>query len=243
MPPLTLWFLQASRSIRIAWLLEELNLEYNVKFFDRVNNKAPPEYKAGCGNPLGKAPTLQDGPLTIYESGAITEYVLKNFSYLRYSVGTNWADLVIRYLCEKYDKQGRLLPSENIERRIKVLQWVHAAEATFLLHGLAITYCRWNIPEPLKSDGTLAKMEEGYAVNVQNGLDWLETELSLSQGRFLCGEEVTAADTMMQLSVDFILKNNLGTQGRQWLNIEEWLRKCENCEGYKRAVEKTGHKV
>jgi glutathione S-transferase len=74
MSPITLWFLQASRSIRIAWLLEELHLDYDVKFFDRMKNmKAPPEFKESCGSPLGKAPTLKDGDLIIYESGAITE--------------------------------------------------------------------------------------------------------------------------------------------------------------------------
>lgn len=73
MPEITLWFLQASRSIRTAWLLEELGLDYTLKFADRINQKAPPEFKASSGNPLGKFPTLKDGTLTIYESGAINE--------------------------------------------------------------------------------------------------------------------------------------------------------------------------
>lgn len=73
MPEITLWFLQASRCIRTAWLLEELGIDYNIKFSERVNQKAPPEFKAGSLNPLGKFPTIQDGSLTIYESGAINE--------------------------------------------------------------------------------------------------------------------------------------------------------------------------
>jgi glutathione S-transferase len=73
MPNITLYFLQASRSIRIAWLLEELGLPYEVKFWDRDDNKAPLEFKEQCGHPLGKAPTLRDGDITIYESGAIAE--------------------------------------------------------------------------------------------------------------------------------------------------------------------------
>lgn len=75
MPPITLYFLQASRSIRTAWLLEELGLDYEVKFSDRVNQKAPEEFKLASGNPLGKFPTIKDGNLTIGESGAISEYV------------------------------------------------------------------------------------------------------------------------------------------------------------------------
>lgn len=73
MPPITLYFLQASRSIRIAWLLEELGLPYESKFYWREANKAPAAYKEECGSPLGKAPTLRDGDTVVYESGAIVE--------------------------------------------------------------------------------------------------------------------------------------------------------------------------
>ena len=83
------------------------------------------------------------------------------------------------------------------------------------------------------------------AANVQKDLSFLETELSLSSvsGKFLCGDHVTAADVMMQFSVDFILARELGTQGKQWPNINRWLEACGKEEGYRRAVEKTGHKL
>lgn len=74
-PQITLYFLQASRSIRIAWLLEELSLPYKPIFFPRENNKAPREFKEKSGNALGKAPALKDGDVVVMESGAITEYV------------------------------------------------------------------------------------------------------------------------------------------------------------------------
>jgi glutathione S-transferase len=73
MPPITLWFLQASRCIRTAWLLEELGLDYDVKFSNRENRVAPPAFKKQAGG-LGKFPTLQDGDLWLYESGNIAEY-------------------------------------------------------------------------------------------------------------------------------------------------------------------------
>lgn len=72
-PKITVYFLQASRSIRTVWLLEELGLPYKIEFADRVNQKAPQEFKDRSGNPLGKFPTLVDGDLTIWESGNITE--------------------------------------------------------------------------------------------------------------------------------------------------------------------------
>ena len=76
MPDLTLYFLQASRSIRTAWLLEELGLDYKLETYDREDTGlAPARFKQSCGTALGKAPVLKDGNLTLQESGAITEYV------------------------------------------------------------------------------------------------------------------------------------------------------------------------
>ena len=76
MPDLTLYFLQASRSIRIAWLLEELGLEYKLETYDREETGlAPAAFKNSCRTALGKAPVLKDSKLTLQESGAITEYI------------------------------------------------------------------------------------------------------------------------------------------------------------------------
>lgn len=75
-PDLTLYFLQASRSIRVAWLLEELKLPYKNVFYPREKNKAPASFKGDSGNTLAKAPALKDGDLLLAESGAITECVV-----------------------------------------------------------------------------------------------------------------------------------------------------------------------
>ena len=72
-PNITLYFLQASRSIRTAWQLEELGLEYKVEFSDRENQKAPQQFKDSSGDGLGKFPVLKDGDLVVGESGAIAE--------------------------------------------------------------------------------------------------------------------------------------------------------------------------
>ena len=82
MSDLTLYFLQASRSIRIAWLLEELGLDYKLETYDREETGlAPARFKQSCGTGLGKAPVLKDGRLTLQESGAITEYVCPSSAF------------------------------------------------------------------------------------------------------------------------------------------------------------------
>ncbi|TKX27616.1 glutathione S-transferase-like protein 1 [Elsinoe australis] len=210
---ITLFFLQASRCIRTAWQLEELGLDYEVEFSERVNKVAPPEFKKKAGD-LGKFPTLVDNGLSIYESGAIAEY-----------------------LEEKYDKSNKLLPKDD-EQRYKALRWVHAAEATYALHALPVLYVRW-----FSGDHTEAQqMIEGrMAANIQKDLDLLESELSKSKGKFLLGDSVSVADCMMQFSASFILARELGTEGKQWPKIKEWMAACENTDTYKAAVKKTGY--
>jgi glutathione S-transferase len=74
---ITLYFLGASRAIRIAWLLEELSLPYKLVSSPRASNGlAPPEFKAKIPTKLGKSPVIQDGnSIVIQESSAIAEYV------------------------------------------------------------------------------------------------------------------------------------------------------------------------
>lgn len=75
MPPITLYFLQSSRAIRTAFLLEELNIDYEVKYFDReANGDTPANYRQAV--PVGRSPAIKDGDLTIVESLAIAEYPL-----------------------------------------------------------------------------------------------------------------------------------------------------------------------
>lgn len=217
-PELKLYFLQASRSIRTAWLLEALNLPYDVEFSDRVDNKAPPEFKKASGNPLGKFPTLWDGDLLMYESGSIAEYI-----------------------CETYDPVGRMLPKSQPERWRTQL-WIQSAEGTFLLHALAITYARWNLPEGL-SDEQKDAMEKGMSVNVQNDLQWLDDELSKENTGWLVGKHCTAADIMVHFSVQFIFARQLGVRGcdDKWKAVRAWQERCENESAYKKAVERTNY--
>ena len=69
-------FAPNSRAGRIIWLLEELELPYEV------NNMAfhPKDLKSDehrSRHPLGRVPVLDDGEVRIYESGAIVEYILE----------------------------------------------------------------------------------------------------------------------------------------------------------------------
>jgi glutathione S-transferase len=69
--------LQNSRSQRVLWLLEELELPYEVRRYERDPKTmlAPPELKRV--HPLGKAPVIEDEGRVIAETGAIVEYLVE----------------------------------------------------------------------------------------------------------------------------------------------------------------------
>ena len=65
------------RDIRAFWALEELNLPYQVHWMDY----AAKEHRTGPNraiNPFGRIPSLENGALRIFESGAIVLYLYEH---------------------------------------------------------------------------------------------------------------------------------------------------------------------
>jgi glutathione S-transferase len=84
--------LNASRSRRITWLLEELGVPYELVMYKRdpTTNLAPPELKAI--HPLGKAPVIRDDGQVIFESGAIIEYLIRRYGNGQFAPAINTID-------------------------------------------------------------------------------------------------------------------------------------------------------
>jgi len=106
---ITVHHLNESRSQRILWLLEELRLPYEVKFYkrDAETNLAPPELKAI--HPLGKSPVITDDGRTIAESGAIVDCILRRHG------------------------GGRLAPDPASPDYDRHQEWLHYAEGSAML--------------------------------------------------------------------------------------------------------------
>ena len=64
-----------TRSFRIVWLLEELGIPYELEKMAFV----PPQTPFAQASPFGKFPAIEDGELTMFESGAILEYVIERY--------------------------------------------------------------------------------------------------------------------------------------------------------------------
>jgi glutathione S-transferase len=113
---IVLHHLNNSRSQRILWLLEELNLPYRIERYQRdaKTNLAPPELRAI--HPLGKSPVIQDGELLLAESGAIVEYLVERYG------------------------AGQFVPQRGTPEHVRYLHWIHFAEGTIMLHLVARLY-------------------------------------------------------------------------------------------------------
>ncbi|HEY0469473.1 MAG TPA: glutathione S-transferase [Polyangiaceae bacterium] len=129
--PLTVHHLGRSQSERIVWLCEELELEYELKRYERRkdNQLAPPEYKAL--HPLGSAPIITDGQLVLGETGAITEYLLATRGQGRLAVKPNQAEFA-DYLYWFHFANGTLQP---IILQVRYLERVDPSESNALLQA------------------------------------------------------------------------------------------------------------
>ncbi len=108
--------LNDSRSQRILWLMEELAVPYEIKFYQRdpVTRLAPPELKAI--HPLGKSPVITDDGRVIIESGAIIDYIVRHHG------------------------NGRLQPPVQSAAYDDYVQWLHFAEGSAMLPLLLKLY-------------------------------------------------------------------------------------------------------
>ncbi len=100
---LKLHFAPNSRASRIVWLLEELQLPYEInKMAFHPKDLKSDEHRAR--HPLGRVPVLEDGDVTLFESGAIVDYILERH------------------------KNGGLKPAVRDATYPDYLQWFHYCE-------------------------------------------------------------------------------------------------------------------
>lgn len=100
--------LNQSRSIRILWLLEEINQPYTLKRYlrDAKTRLAPAELKQI--HPLGKSPVIELNGKVIAESGAIVELLIQQFA-------------------------PHLAPKTSDPDYADYLQWIHFSESSAML--------------------------------------------------------------------------------------------------------------
>lgn len=204
--------LEQSRSLRIIWALEELGLEYDLKYYKRLPNfSAPPELKKV--HPLGKAPILSDGDLNIAESAVILDY-----------------------LQSQYDTEQQFKPSEPQD----VLQynyWMHYAEGS-LMPLLVMTLVMSKVSEqaPLLVKPIAKKIAQG----VQAGFiqPRLSDHIAFLEQHFKQHDYVAGAFSFADIQMSFpILAMQQRLKG-QYPAINAYVERLTQRPAYSRAKAK-----
>ena len=132
---LTLHFAPNSRAGRIVWLLEELDLPYELNRMDfHPKDLKSDEHRAR--HPLGRVPVLDDDDIRIWESGAIVEYILERH------------------------KNGGLKPEVDSENYPAYLQWFHYCEGMVMPPVNTIVVQTILLPPERRDDTALGQAQK-----------------------------------------------------------------------------------
>jgi glutathione S-transferase len=175
--------LNNSRSQRIVWMLEAVGADYSIKVYkrDAKTNLAPQELKDI--HPLGRAPVLTHEGKVIAESGAICDYIARQFP------------------------DSGLLPEATSDSFNDVQFWSHYAEGSFmpsLVASMILEKARAKA-SPFFVRYIADKLIDGimdayFAKNIKGNLVFVEAHLA--QNRWFVGDTPTLADVQMSFGLE-----------------------------------------
>jgi glutathione S-transferase len=159
-----------ARSARVIWLLEELGLPYEVHplEFSPASLQTPEHLQL---HPLGQIPVIEDGGVTLFESGAILEYLLERYA------------------------DGRLAPAPGSPQRPEYLQWFHYGEATLARYMSDIVRSRFGMPESTRCAEYTPFARDRFRLVL------VPVDKLLATREFITGSEFTAADIMIAYGI------------------------------------------
>jgi glutathione S-transferase len=214
---ITVHHLNNSRSQRILWMLEELDLPYEVKRYQREPSmQAPAALRAV--HPLGKSPVITDGDKTLAESGAILEYLVDAYG------------------------GGKFKPAAGTPERIHYTYFLHYSEGSLmplLLLKLIFNKMPERLPFFMKPVGkAIAAGANKTLLDPQIGAHFMFLESELAKRQWFAGPEFTAAD--IQMSFPLEAASARAPIVRQMPKLAAFLDRIHARPAYKRALEKGG---
>ncbi len=216
---ITVHHLNNSRSQRVLWLLEELEVPYEIRKYERDSETmlAPPSLLQV--HPLGKSPVITDGELTLAESGAIIEYLVDRYG------------------------GGRLIPAPGTPERLRYTYWLHFAEGSamppLLLKLIFDRMPKARMPFFVKpiarglSSKVLATIVEP---NLKRQLDFMEAELGKSE--WFPGPDFSAADIQMSFPIEAAAQRAGLNASRP--RLMAFLKRIHARPAYRKALERGG---
>ncbi len=215
---LTVHHLNNSRSQRVLWLLEELELDYAVQRHERDPRtlRAPPELRAI--HPLGKSPVVVDGERVVAESGAIVDYLLQRYG------------------------NGRLQPAADSDDGLRFRYWMHYAEGSAMPPLLLklISQRIASAPMPFFARPIarrIARTLQAEVVDPQLALHMGYIDSELRRTGWFAGEAFSAADIQMSFPLE-AAASRAAQPGL--MAIADFLRRIHARPAYRRALERGG---
>ena len=193
---ITLHHLNNSRSQRILWMLEELNLEYEIVLYERDEKTLLGPESLSKVHPLGKSPVITDNSsgeqILIAESGAIIEYLL-----------------------EIYGKKSSLItPETGTQEERDYRYWLHFSEGSLmpplLLRLIFDRVKKANVPffiKPITKAVADKVLSEFVNPNIIRLLDFIEA--SLEGKKWFLGDQLSGADFQMSFPLETSVASGL----------------------------------
>lgn len=213
---ITVHHLNKSRSQRILWLLEELKLSYEVKFYERNPKTWLAPESLHEVHPLGKSPVLTDQDITVAESGAIITYLLDSYG------------------------GDQLRPTSGTQEDRRFTYWLHYAEGSAISPlVLSLIFSKIETSpmpffiRPVVSG--ISKNVKKVFINPQIKLHFDFMESELAKQTWFAGKEFTAADIQMSFPIESA--EGLGELKKR-PHLTEFIRKIRARPAYKRALKR-----
>lgn len=180
---ITVHHLNNSRSQRVLWLLEELELPYEIQRYKRNPETMLAPASLRAVHPLGKSPVITDGDRVVAESGAIIEYLVERHGH------------------------GRLIPPAGTDDHLKYRYWLHFAEGSamppLLLKLVFDKIERTPMPffvKPVAQRISHSVKSRFIVPQLAAQMEYMESTLARSP--WFAGETFTAADIQMSFPLE-----------------------------------------
>ena len=216
---ITVHHLDHSRSQRVLWILEELEVPYEIVTYQRDPKTMLAPESLTKVHPLGKSPVLVDGDKVVAESGAILEYLLETYG------------------------NGKLVPAKGTQAYLDYRYFMHYAEGSlmpYLLLSLVFAKLK-TAPAPFFVKPIMKKISSTLTElivepNIKRHLGFLAKHLETN--KWFAGDELTAADIQMSYAIDALVTRaqQLGVSQK----IVDLADRMHARPAYQRAVAKGG---
>jgi glutathione S-transferase len=216
---ITVHHLNNSRSQRVLWMLEELEVPYEIVKYDRDPETLLAPKALEAIHPLGKSPVITDGDAVLAESGAILEY-----------------------LVETYGK-GRFVPPAGTQAHRDYRYFMHYAEGSLMPYLLLklitqrIQHARMPFfakPIARKIGGKLAG--DFVDPNLRRHFAFLGAHLA--RRPWFTGDELTAADIQMSYPVEGAVARGAALSPPP--QLADFVKRCKDRPAFQRALARGG---